>query len=102
MVSFLQSGGPNYPVELGRYDGRISTKSSVVLPKVDFNLDQLKNFFSNLGLSQTDMIALSGNSTCQLLISHTLPSPALYLQHTHADDLPFSHALHNLDHFRVT
>ncbi|XP_047055795.1 peroxidase 45-like [Lolium rigidum] len=58
-----QSGGPYYQVELGRYDGRISTKSSVVLPHVDFNLDQLNSFFSGLGLSQTDMIALSGGHT---------------------------------------
>ncbi|KAK1612155.1 hypothetical protein QYE76_035828 [Lolium multiflorum] len=58
-----QSGGPYYQVELGRYDGRISTKSSVVLPHVDFNLDQLNAFFSGLGLSQTDMIALSGGHT---------------------------------------
>jgi peroxidase len=57
----LQSGGPYYQVELGRYDGRISTKSSVVLPHADFNLDKLNAFFSGMGLSQTDMIALSGN-----------------------------------------
>lgn len=48
-------------MELGRYDGKISTKNSVVLPHADFNLDQLNGFFSGLGLSQTDMIALSGN-----------------------------------------
>jgi peroxidase len=57
----LQSGGPYYQVELGRYDGRISTKSSVVLPHADFILDKLNAFFSGMGLSQTDMIALSGN-----------------------------------------
>uniref|UniRef100_A0A453SR34 Plant heme peroxidase family profile domain-containing protein n=1 Tax=Aegilops tauschii subsp. strangulata TaxID=200361 RepID=A0A453SR34_AEGTS len=59
--SVVQSGGPNYQVELGRYDGKVSTKSSVVLPHVDFNLDKLNAFFSGLGLSQTDMIALSGD-----------------------------------------
>uniref|UniRef100_A0ACD5ZCR8 Uncharacterized protein n=1 Tax=Avena sativa TaxID=4498 RepID=A0ACD5ZCR8_AVESA len=58
-----QRGGPYYQVELGRYDGRISTKSSVVLPHAEFNLDQLNAFFSGLGLSQTDMIALSGAHT---------------------------------------
>ncbi|KQK17327.1 peroxidase 45 [Brachypodium distachyon] len=61
--SVSQSGGPSYPVELGRYDGKISTKNSVVLPHADFNLDQLNGFFSGLGLSQTDMIALSGGHT---------------------------------------
>lgn len=61
--SVVQSGGPYYQVELGRYDGKVSTKSSVVLPHVDFNLDKLNAFFSGLGLSQTDMIALSGGHT---------------------------------------
>ncbi|CAM0909632.1 unnamed protein product [Alopecurus aequalis] len=61
--SVFQSGGPYYQVELGRYDGRISTTNSVVLPHVDFNLDNLNAYFSNLGLSQTDMIALSGGHT---------------------------------------
>lgn len=58
-----QSGGPYYQVELGRYDGRVSTKSSVLLPHADFSLDKLNAFFSGLGLSQTDMIALSGGHT---------------------------------------
>lgn len=57
-----QSGGPDYQVELGRYDGRVSNLSSVVLPQSTFNLDQLNRFFSSLGLSQADMIALSGKS----------------------------------------
>ncbi|KAL6873678.1 hypothetical protein ACP4OV_013760 [Aristida adscensionis] len=58
-----QSGGPNYQVELGRFDGRVSTRDSVVLPHANFNLDQLVAFFSGLNLSQTDMIALSGGHT---------------------------------------
>ncbi|KAL6603570.1 hypothetical protein ACP70R_043931 [Stipagrostis hirtigluma subsp. patula] len=57
------SGGPDYPVELGRYDGRVSTRASVVLPHGTFDLDQLTAFFSGLGLSRTDMIALSGGHT---------------------------------------
>ncbi|KAF0903878.1 hypothetical protein E2562_029965 [Oryza meyeriana var. granulata] len=61
--SVYQSGGPYYQVELGRYDGRVSTIDSVVLPHANFNLDQLNAFFSGLGLSQTDMIALSGGHT---------------------------------------
>uniref|UniRef100_A0A453MTR2 Plant heme peroxidase family profile domain-containing protein n=1 Tax=Aegilops tauschii subsp. strangulata TaxID=200361 RepID=A0A453MTR2_AEGTS len=59
----LQSGGPNYTVELGRYDGKISTRNSVMLPHVDDNLDSLNAFFYTLGLSQIDMIALSGAHT---------------------------------------
>ncbi|KAI3803148.1 hypothetical protein L1987_31297 [Smallanthus sonchifolius] len=59
------TGGPSYKVELGRRDGRISTKKSVQhkLPHADFNLDQLNTMFASHGLSQTDMIALSGGHT---------------------------------------
>ena len=59
----MQAGGPFYPVELGRRDGRISTIASVQhrLPSPNFNLDQLNALFSSHGLDQTDMIALSGN-----------------------------------------
>ncbi|OMO96677.1 Plant peroxidase [Corchorus capsularis] len=59
------TGGPSYTVELGRRDGRISTKSSVQgqLPHPTFNLDQLNSMFARHGLSQTDMIALSGAHT---------------------------------------
>ncbi|XP_058068007.1 peroxidase 16 [Magnolia sinica] len=59
------TGGPFYPVELGRLDGRISTKASVQhrLPHPTFNLDQLNTMFATHGLSQTDMIALSGAHT---------------------------------------
>jgi peroxidase len=56
----FQSGGPYYQVELGRYDGRVSTRDGVVLPHANFNLDQLNAFFSGLGFTQAEMIALSG------------------------------------------
>ncbi|KAL5699407.1 peroxidase [Ranunculus cassubicifolius] len=59
------SGGPSYSVELGRKDGRVSTKASVQgqLPHPEFNLDQLNRMFASHGLTQTDMIALSGAHT---------------------------------------
>ncbi|KAM7268072.1 hypothetical protein ACFE04_010238 [Oxalis oulophora] len=59
------SGGPFYSVELGRRDGRTSTIASVEnhLPHPDFSLDKLNSMFSSHGLSQTDMIALSGAHT---------------------------------------
>eukprot|EP01018_Ginkgo_biloba_P007362 Gb_00475 [translate_table: standard] len=59
------SGGPRYNVELGRRDGLISKSSRVQgnLPKAGFNLNQLTSLFSSKGLSQTDMIALSGAHT---------------------------------------
>ncbi|RVW30286.1 Peroxidase 16 [Vitis vinifera] len=61
----MQAGGPSYKVELGRRDGRISTKASVQhkLPHPDFSLDQLNTMFSSHGLTQKDMIALSGAHT---------------------------------------
>ncbi|CAN1231782.1 Peroxidase 45 [Linum grandiflorum] len=42
----ILTGGPFYRVELGRRDGRISTKSSVQhkLPHANFNLNQLNQF----------------------------------------------------------
>ncbi|KAG6767050.1 hypothetical protein POTOM_028229 [Populus tomentosa] len=56
------SGGPSYPVELGRLDGLSSTAASVnrKLPQPTFSLNQLTAMFAANGLSQTDMIALSG------------------------------------------
>ncbi|VVB11020.1 unnamed protein product [Arabis nemorensis] len=59
------TGGPNYPVELGRKDGRLSTMASVQhnLPQPGFNLDQLNTMFNRHDLSQIDMIALSGAHT---------------------------------------
>ncbi|KAL1335406.1 hypothetical protein HN51_064308 [Arachis hypogaea] len=59
------AGGPFYNVELGRRDGRISTIASVQrhLPHPENNLDQLTSFFTSNGLSQTDLVALSGAHT---------------------------------------
>ncbi|KAM1810788.1 hypothetical protein ACFX12_027498 [Malus domestica] len=59
------SGGPSYSVELGRLDGLSSTSTSVngKLPKSTFNLDQLNSLFASHGLSQADMVALSGAHT---------------------------------------
>ncbi|GMH24582.1 hypothetical protein Nepgr_026425 [Nepenthes gracilis] len=59
------SGGPFYPVELGRLDGLISTAASVAghLPSPTMNLDQLTTIFAENGLSRRDMIALSGAHT---------------------------------------
>ncbi|KAF5749374.1 peroxidase 16-like [Tripterygium wilfordii] len=59
------AGGPSYTVELGRRDGRISTIASVQhsLPQPSFNLNQLNTMFASHGLTQTDMVALSGAHT---------------------------------------
>jgi hypothetical protein len=83
----MQAGGPSYAVELGRLDGLRSTASNVNgrLPAPFFNLDQLNQMFAANGLSQADMVALSGTflivsgRSCKLLLNS-------------------SHALHDLNH----
>ncbi|ESW33304.1 hypothetical protein PHAVU_001G059100 [Phaseolus vulgaris] len=59
------AGGPSYAVELGRLDGRVSTKASVRhhLPHPDFKLEQLNQMFASHGLTLTDLVALSGAHT---------------------------------------
>ncbi|XP_030530770.1 peroxidase 55-like [Rhodamnia argentea] len=59
------AGGPSFNVELGRRDGLISKASLVAgkLPEPNFDLDQLNTIFSRNGLTQSDMIALSGAHT---------------------------------------
>jgi len=66
----LQLGGPNYAVELGRLDGKTFNRAIVkhVLPGPGFNLDQLNSLFAQNGLTQTDMIALSGSSSALLTL----------------------------------
>nr|CAB3468882.1 unnamed protein product [Digitaria exilis] len=57
---------PQCKYKLGRYDGKVSTKASVVLPHANFTLDQLNAYFSGLGVggfTQSEMIALSGGHT---------------------------------------
>ncbi|XP_006656422.2 peroxidase 16-like [Oryza brachyantha] len=60
-----QAGGPYYQVELGRLDGKVGTRAVVKhsLPGAAFDLDQLNKLFAANGLTQTDMIALSGGHT---------------------------------------
>ena len=60
VLHICQSGGPTWTVELGRYDGKISTKSSVSLPGAFENYDQLMSRFSVYNFSPTDLVALSG------------------------------------------
>ncbi|XP_062101841.1 peroxidase 35-like [Humulus lupulus] len=59
------AGGPSYAVELGRFDGKTSTSSSVSgnLPKGSFDVNQLNSMFIKNGLNQTDMVALSAAHT---------------------------------------
>jgi len=55
------SGGPFFPVELGRLDGLSSTASSVPgqLPEANQTMDQLLAVFKAHGLNMSDLVALS-------------------------------------------
>ncbi|GLJ11585.1 hypothetical protein SUGI_0172050 [Cryptomeria japonica] len=58
-------GGPYYPVKKGRKDGWISQASRVAgnLPLPTMNVDVLTALFQSKGLTQADMITLSGGHT---------------------------------------
>lgn len=70
------AGGPAYAVELGRLDGLSSTATSVTgkLAPPSSTLDKLTALFASNGLSQTDMIALSGGHTVGLAHCSTFAS----------------------------
>ena len=57
----MQSGGPFFPMELGRLDGLSSTASSVPgqLPEPNQTMDQLRAVFKAHGLNMSDLVALS-------------------------------------------
>lgn len=59
-----QYGGIHYEVPSGRRDGRISVASDAdILPSPDFELAALTDLFVSKGLSQAEMIVLSGAHT---------------------------------------
>nr|XP_009387798.1 PREDICTED: peroxidase 5-like [Musa acuminata subsp. malaccensis] len=62
--SVAHYGGTFYAVPAGRRDGKISRSSDTIdLPPPTFNLIQLTNSFASKGMSQDDMITLSGAHT---------------------------------------
>ncbi|KAM6583135.1 hypothetical protein CsatB_010137 [Cannabis sativa] len=58
-------GGPNWDVKLGRRDARTTSKAAANngIPQPSSNLNRLSSRFSALGLSNTDLVALSGAHT---------------------------------------
>ncbi|CAH2058826.1 unnamed protein product [Thlaspi arvense] len=65
-ISVLLSGGPWWPVPLGRRDslGAFFALANTALPSPFFTLAQLKKSFADVGLNRTsDLVALSGGHT---------------------------------------
>ncbi|CAN8231845.1 unnamed protein product [Cochlearia groenlandica] len=100
--SVVVSGGPSWEVEVGRKDGRTASKQAATtsLPSPNSTVPALVSIFQNLGLSQTDMVALSGGHTlgkarCTSFTARLQPlqtgEPA-----NHGDNLEFLESLQQL------
>ncbi|KAL0740250.1 hypothetical protein Bca4012_081763 [Brassica carinata] len=65
-ISVILSGGPGWPVPLGRRDSlqAFFNLANTALPSPFFTLDQLKKSFADVGLNRpSDLVALSGGHT---------------------------------------
>ncbi|KAG2239098.1 hypothetical protein Bca52824_089958 [Brassica carinata] len=100
--SVVVSGGPSWDVEVGRKDGRTASKQAATtsLPSPNSTVPILISIFQKLGLSQTDMVALSGAHTlgkakCTSFTARLQPlqtgQPA-----NHGDNLEFLESLQQL------
>ncbi|CAH8316997.1 unnamed protein product [Eruca vesicaria subsp. sativa] len=100
--SVVVSGGPSWDVEVGRKDSRTASKQAATnsLPSPNSTVPILISIFQNLGLSQTDMVALSGGHTlgkakCTSFTARLQPlqtgQPA-----NHGDNLEFLESLQQL------
>lgn len=58
----MQTGGISYDVPAGRRDGTVSLVAETSdLPPPTLNVDQLTQSFAKKGLSQEEMVTLSGS-----------------------------------------
>ncbi|EFJ24269.1 hypothetical protein SELMODRAFT_232359 [Selaginella moellendorffii] len=75
-------GGPFWEVPVGRRDGTISRmkEANASLPAPFFNVAQLTQNFAAQGLSQDDMIVLSGKNTLIFRSSHDRDRALLHIQ----------------------
>lgn len=62
-LSYVQSGGPAWGVEMGRKDSLTASKAAANnnIPSPNSDLPTLMSKFQALGLSLQDLLALSGN-----------------------------------------
>lgn len=65
----MQTGGPEYQVPGGRRDGNISLASETFtnLPGPSLVVAQLTQSFADKGLSQDEMVTLSGNFSVKMI-----------------------------------
>jgi hypothetical protein len=56
-----QTAGPEFPVELGRFDSKVSGgTNNVDLPSADSQVVDVLKFFRTLGLDDKDLVTLYG------------------------------------------
>ncbi|XP_054781554.1 cationic peroxidase 1-like [Prosopis cineraria] len=66
--SVVALGGPSWKVRLGRRDSKTAsrTEANAAIPAPSFSLSQLRNSFKNQGLSEKDLVVLSGGHSIGL------------------------------------
>lgn len=77
-----QDGGPTWEVQMGRRDSRTAHRAAVVagIPSPFESFDRVRAKFTNVGLDSTDLVALSGMVTTNLLPNLTLFNVGLLIE----------------------
>lgn len=79
--SDMQLGGASYGAETGRFDG--TGPGSVNLPGPDMTVDQVTPFFTDLGLTQADMVTLTGKPLILQYIMHESKLPSHHQRYSY-------------------